>query len=223
MKEILRLCIVLTVIGAACAAVMAFVDQGTKAPIAQSRGAEKMDAVKLVIPPCDNDLAKDAVTIKDEDLEMELTIYPGKKAGVTVGAAFVIVAPNGYSGDIEIMVGVDTAVVVTGLEILKHAETPGLGSKIQTPKFRNQYIGKSLDDPKTWAVNKDPGGTFVPITGATISSRAVTTAIANGLEFVEAHKAEIFGAPAPGAKAEPKKTVGMLPGCERTPADGVKK
>lgn len=221
MKEILRLCVVLTVIGAACAAVMAFMDQQTKQPIATSRGAEKMDAVKLVMPPCDNDLEKDAITIKDDDLAMELTFYPGKMKGVGIGAAFVVVAPNGYSGDIEIMVGVDTAGVVTGLEILKHAETPGLGSKIETPKFRKQYIGRSIDDPETWAVNKDPGGTFVPITGATISSRAVTTAIANGLEFVEAHKAEIFVAARPSAKptAEP----GAKPECEGVPADKGKK
>jgi electron transport complex protein RnfG len=209
MKEILRLCFVLTLIGAACAAVMAFVDQETKAPIEKSRGAEKMDAVKLVLPPCDNDIEKDAVTIKDEDLEMEITFYPAAMGGVTIGAAFAVIAPNGYAGDIEIMVGVDTAGVITGLEILKHAETPGLGSKIKTPKFRSQYIGKSINDPQTWAVNKDPGGTFVPITGATISSRAVTSAIASGLEFLEAHKAEVFGVPKPK--------------CEGTPGAGEKK
>jgi electron transport complex protein RnfG len=225
MKEILKLCFVLTLIGAACAAVMAFVDQETKAPIEKSLAAEKMDAVKLVLPPCDNDLAKGAVAIEDPDLGMVLTFYPASKGGVEVGAAFAVVAPNGYGGDIEIMVGVDTAGVVTGIEILKHAETPGLGSKIATPKFRNQYIGKSVDDPKVWAVNKDPGGTFVPITGATISSRAVTSAIANGLEFFDAHKGEIFGAraPAPGAKpagAMPADTKGQ---CEGKPTIEGKK
>jgi electron transport complex protein RnfG len=220
MKEILRLCFVLTLIGAACAALMAFVDQETKTPIEKSLGAEKMDAVKLVLPPCDNDLAKDAITIKDESLGMEITFYPGTMGGTKVGAAFTVVAPNGYAGNIEIMVGVDTAGVVTGLEILKHAETPGLGSKITTPKFRNQYIGKSISDPKTWAVNKDPGGTFVPITGATISSRAVTSAIANGLEFLDAHKVEVFGAPKPGAGAKP---ADAKPACESAPGTGGKK
>jgi electron transport complex protein RnfG len=204
MKELLRLCFVLTLIGAACAAVMAFVDQETKTPIAKSLAAEKMDAVKLVLPPYDNDLAKDAVTIEDKDLGMEITFYPGSKDGVKVGAAFATVAPNGYGGPIDIMIGVDTAGVVTGLEILKHAETPGLGSKISTPKFKSQYIGKSIEDPKVWAVNKDPGGTFVPITGATISSRAVTSAIANGLEFFDAHKAEILGASKPASGCAPK-------------------
>ena len=192
MKEILRLCYVLTLIGGVCAAVMAFVNQTTKAPIEKSLAGEKMDAVKVVMPPSDNDLAKDAVTIKDKDREMEITFYVGTKGGVAVGAAFVIIASGGYAGTIDLLVGVDTAGVVTGLEILKHAETPGLGSKIATPLFKDQYIGTSIKDPKQWAVAKD-GGTFKQITGATISSRAVTTAIANGLEFLEAHKAEVFG------------------------------
>lgn len=202
MKEILRLCTVLTVIGAVCAAVMAFVDQKTKAPIEKSLAAEKMDAVKVVMPPSDNDLEKDAVTVKDESMQVEMTFYVGKKGGVPVGAAFTAVAPNGYSGEIELMVGVDTAGVVTGLEIIRHAETPGLGSKITTPAFKGQFIGKSVKDPAQWAVMRD-GGPFKQITGATISSRAVTTAIASGLEFLDAHRAEVFGAPKTTAGAQP--------------------
>ena len=219
MKEILRLCIVLTLIGAVCAAVMAFVDQKTKDPIEKSLAAEKMDAMKVVIPSSDNDLAKDAITIKDTDREMEMTFYPGRKDGVPVGAAFVVVAPSGYAGPIEILVGVDTARVVTGVEILKHAETPGLGSKIATPAFKGQYVGKSVRDPANWSVMKD-GGPFKQITGATISSRAVTTAIATGLEFLEAHKAEIFGAPKAGAGTKP---ADAKPACEEPQTTGKPK
>lgn len=206
MKEIFRLCFVLTLIGAVCAAVMAAVDQQTKAPIEKSKTAEKMDAVKVVMPPTDNDLEKDQVTVKDEDAQMEMTFFPGKKDGVVIGAAFLAVAPGGYSGPIEILVGVDTAGVVTGVEIVKHHETPGLGSKIATPAFKGQFVGKSVKDPANWSVVKD-GGPFKQITGATISSRAVTTAIATGLEFLEAHKVEVFGAPkacAPGKPADKK-------------------
>jgi electron transport complex protein RnfG len=149
------------------------------------------------------------VKIKDEDMQMEMTFFPGKKDGVVIGAAFLAVAPGGYSGPIEILVGVDTAGVVTGVEIVKHAETPGLGSKVKTPVFKDQFVGKSVKDPANWSVMKD-GGPFKQITGATISSRAVTSAIASGLEFLEAHKAEVFGASkacapgkAAGRKADP--------------------
>jgi electron transport complex protein RnfG len=201
-KEIVRLCIVLTLIGAVCAAVMAFVDQKTRGPIEKSKVAEEMDAMKVVTPACDNDLEKDSITVADKDRQMDITFYVAKKGDTPVGAAFVVVAPNGYSGAIEIMVGVDTAGVITGLEILKHAETPGLGSKITTPLFKDQFIGKSSRDPAEWSVVKD-GGTFKQITGATISSRAVTTALASGLEFFDAHRAEIFGASKAGAEAKP--------------------
>jgi Na+-translocating ferredoxin:NAD+ oxidoreductase subunit G len=206
MKETLRLCFVLTLICAVCAAVMSFVDQKTKAPIEKSIAAEKMDAVKAVIPPCDNDLAKSAITIADKDREMELTFYVGTTKGVPVGAAFAIVATGGYAGAIDLLVGADTAGAVTGIEILRHAETPGLGAKITTPLFRKQFIGKSIKDPTNWSVVKD-GGPFKQITGATVSSRAVTTAIASGLEFLDAHKAEVFGA-AKAACMKPKSTGG---------------
>ncbi len=222
MKETLRLCFVLTLIGAVCAAVMAAVDQQTKAPIAKSKTAEKMDAVKVVMPPTDNDLEKDQITIKDEDMQMEMTFFPGKKDGVVIGAAFLAIAPGGYSGPIEVLVGVDTAGVVTGVEIVKHAETPGLGSKITTPMFKGQFIGKSVKDPANWSVMKD-GGPFKQITGATISSRAVTSAIASGLEFLEAHKAEVFGVSKEGAAGKPAGATDAKPECEGTPAGKGKK
>ena len=219
MKEILRLCVVLTVIGAVCAAVMAFVDQKTKEPIRKSLSAEKMDAVKVVIPPSDNDLMKDSIVF-NEGTPDSTRFYRGIKDGKIIGAAFAVVASGGYAGDIEILVGVDTAGAITGLEILKHAETPGLGSKIATPEFRGQFKGKSIKNPEQWAVLKD-GGTFRQITGATISSRAVTSAIARGLESLEAHKAEVLGTAAPKAGA-PVKPAESKPVEQKTGSGGGK-
>jgi Na+-translocating ferredoxin:NAD+ oxidoreductase subunit G len=202
MKEIVKLCYTLTLIGAVCAAAMAFVDQKTKEPMGKSLSAEMSSAMKAVMPECDNDLAKCAVTINDKDRGMELTFFVGTKRGVPVGAAFEITATGGYAGDIGLLVGADTAGVVTGIEILKHAETPGLGAKIATPLFKGQFTGKSLANTPNWAVLKD-GGSFKQITGATISSRAVATGIANGLEFLGAHTTDIFGAPKGKAGSKP--------------------
>jgi electron transport complex protein RnfG len=117
--------------------------------------------------------------------------YRGRMGEAYVGVAFPVIAPNGYSGEIEIMVGVDTAGVVQGIAILQHRETPGLGAKIETEDFRNLYKNKSLSDPEVWDVTKD-GGTFRQITGATISSRAVTHAVARGLEFFRDNTDVIF-------------------------------
>ncbi len=191
MKEIIRLCFVLTVIAAVSAGVLAYVDRRTAEPIARALLEEKMSAVRSVLPPYDNQPDRDTVKIaraKGDSIE----VYRGRKGGVVTGAAFAMTAHDGYSGDIEFMMGVDGGGVMQGLVILKHLETPGLGAKIETEGFRKQYRGKSLENPKTWKVTKD-GGIFVPITGATISSRAITRASADGLRFFEKHRAEIFG------------------------------
>ena len=194
MKEIFRLCVVLTVIAAVSAGVLAYVSQKTAEPIAQALLQEKMAAITNVLPPFDNDPYADRRTITG-DGGAQKEIYPGVKDGDIIGVAFEVTAPDGYSGDINFMVGVDMDGVVQGIEILKHLETPGLGAKIVKEGFRDQYKGKSLADPENWAVTKD-GGTFVPITGATISSRAVTKATAEGLRFFRDNRSKINGEPA---------------------------
>ncbi len=105
------------------------------------------------------------------------------------GVAFKVVAPDGYSGNIFIMVGVDAGGTVTGIEILSHAETPGLGDKIEEGWFKEQFKQKNLDNAD-WRVKKD-GGEFDQITGATISPRAIVGAVKDGLEFYRDHRQEI--------------------------------
>ncbi len=198
MKEILRLCFVLTVISAVSAGVLAFVDQKTQEPIANALKAEEMAAVESVLPPFDNEADKDTLICSDELCDYKF--YRGRMEGEIVGVAFTVIAPNGYSGDIKVMVGVDTAGVVQGIVVLDHRETPGLGAKIETAEFRDQYKGKSLKDPETWDVMKD-GGTFKQVTGATISSRAVTHCVARALEFFGANRAKILDLEKPAGEA----------------------
>jgi electron transport complex protein RnfG len=190
MKEIIRLCFVLTIIAAVSAGVLAYVNEKTAEPIAKALLEEKMSAVRSVLPPYENEPDKDMVTIALDDGD-SLEVFRGRKDGAVTGAAFSITAPDGYSGDIVFMIGVDGEGVMQGLMVLSHLETPGLGAKIESEDFRDQYKGKSLDNPELWEVTKD-GGTFVPITGATISSRAITRAAARGLELFAEHKDEIF-------------------------------
>jgi electron transport complex protein RnfG len=213
MKEIVRLCFVLTIIAAVSAGVLAYVNQKTEEPIAKALLEEKMSAVRSVLPPFDNEPDKDMVTIKLED-GTEIEVYRGRKEGKVTGAAFSVIAPDGYSGDIEFMIGVDGEGVMQGLMVLKHLETPGLGAKIESEEFRSQYRGKSLENPELWEVTKD-GGTFIPITGATISSRAVTRASAGGLRIFAEHRAEIFELePAPEKPDSGKESEGDAAGDE---------
>lgn len=91
----------------------------------------------------------------------------------------VVASPRGYSGPIEMMVGIDKEGKVTGVKILNHRETPGLGANIVKSRFLNQFIGKSLKDPI------EPKKDIDAITGATISSRAVCSGVREALNKVK--------------------------------------
>ena len=109
--------------------------------------------------------------------------YTGGNALVTAvyqagDAGYVVqVAPSGFGGNLDIMVGVGTDGTCTGVSIISHSETSGLGANATKPAFRDQFVGKS----GTVAVEKD-GGDIVALTGATITSRAVSEGVTAALE-----------------------------------------
>jgi Na+-translocating ferredoxin:NAD+ oxidoreductase RnfG subunit len=113
-----------------------------------------------------------------------------------VPVAFIVpsVAPEGYSGDIRLLVGLDLQGTVTGVRATEHRETPGLGDKVDTKKSNwiLGFNGKSLNDPLNgWAVKKD-GGDFDAFTGATITPRAVVTQVEAVLLFYQENRAELI-------------------------------
>jgi electron transport complex protein RnfG len=194
MKEIVRLAVALTLITVVAGLILSLVEGVTREPIAAQRRAAMLRAINAVLPAIDNEPDTDTVALKAgkdrKGRDLERTFYRGRKSGELAGVAFRVVAPDGYSGNIEIMVGVDPAGAVTGIEILSHAETPGLGAKITQPAFKKQFVGKNLENAD-WRVKKD-GGQFDQITGATISPRAVVGAVHRGLEFFAGHRDEIL-------------------------------
>ncbi|WP_027716341.1 RnfABCDGE type electron transport complex subunit G [Desulfuromonas sp. TF] len=193
MKDIARLVLVLTLIAAGAGLILSLVETVTREPIAEQRRLQTLKALKAVLPPIDNAPDTDTVSLvagKDrKGRDVERTFYRGRYEGSLAGVAFKVVAPDGYSGNIEIMVGVDEKGTVSGIEILSHAETPGLGDKIAHEGFKGQFKGQNLGSVD-WRVKKD-GGDFDQITGATISPRAVVGAVKNGLEFFGEHRQEI--------------------------------
>jgi len=106
--------------------------------------------------------------------------------GQVTGTALAVTAGGGYSGDIELLIGLDTTLTLTGVRVTKHRETPGLGDKIEADRsgWINTFVGKSLELPviEQWAVKKD-GGAFDQFTGATITPRAVVKGIRDTLVF----------------------------------------
>ena len=91
----------------------------------------------------------------------------------------VEVTPSGFGGNLDVMVGVDNDGVCTGVSIISHAETSGLGANATKESFRDQFVGKS----GTLAVTKD-GGEINALTGATITSRAVSNGVTAAIAAV---------------------------------------
>lgn len=192
MKEIFRMAGILTVICALSGFILAYANRVTQAPIEESRRKEKLDALKKVLPPCDNE--PDKAVCKLAESGRDWVFHVARKGGEYAGTAFVASSSKGYSGLIEVLVGVRADGTVGGIEILTQNETPGLGTKITDPAnpFRVQFPGRDAAGTK-WKLKKD-GGDIDGITGATISSRAVTEAVAEGLDVYCRHKAEIEAA-----------------------------
>ena len=140
-----------------------------------------MRVLDSVLPPHSNSPDQDPHEVTLDSGE-SITFYIAKKHGAPVGTAMMVTAPDGYSGNIDVMVGIDRDGALSGVAILSHAETPGLGDKITTdtnwlPWFR----ARTLDNTH-WAVKKD-GGDVDQFTGATITPRAVTGAVKRALEI----------------------------------------
>ncbi|MDZ4384247.1 MAG: RnfABCDGE type electron transport complex subunit G [Nitrospirota bacterium] len=181
-----RLIIVLTAICLVATIALARVYDITKGPIAEQERLRTVSAIKAVLPAFNNDIDRDAKEVvvgrdkKDRDIRMKF--YTGKRDESPVGMAFQVIAPDGYAGDISVLMGVTPEGEITGIEIISQRETPGLGNKILQEKWRGEFKGRSLEDGPKLAVKKD-GGEIDQFSGATISPRAVTNAVKRGLEI----------------------------------------
>ena len=183
--------IVLTVVALVAAYALASVFNITKAPIEQAALKKKLDAIAQVAPEFDNDPNADMFKMAAFEAVSGLDsieVYPAKKGGELVGYAVKSYTMKGFSGYIEIMVGFEKNGTIKGYSVLKHAETPGLGSKMptwfsNTDKPSRCIIGKNPKDTKM-QVSKD-GGDIDAITAATISSRAFLDAINRAYKTLE--------------------------------------
>jgi electron transport complex protein RnfG len=193
-KDMARLLITLTLIAATAGFLLSMVESATREPIKEQRRLQMLKALSAVLPEFDNTPDTDIITLQNgvdkKGEPVEVIFYRARKAGELVGTAFKVIAPDGYTGNIEVMVGLRPDEMVNAIEILAHAETPGLGDKITESWFKDIFKNKSLDNAD-WRVKKD-GGEFDQITGATISPRAIVGAIKKGLTFYRKNKAKIL-------------------------------
>ena len=169
---------------------------------AQQRN-ELMRTLNELIPPHmhDNDLYADCtiVAAPDDLGRARQAVYRSRLGGTNNALALITTAPDGYSGNIDMVVAVDTQGVVQGVRVLSHRETPGLGDKIELRRddwilsFDGQQVRGSTD-PR-WNVRRD-GGMFDAFTGATITPRAVVNAVERAVRFAAAQQTMLFTAPA---------------------------
>jgi electron transport complex protein RnfG len=124
-------------------------------------------------------------------------IYRVYAQGKPVAALFAVTARDGFSGVIRILVGVEFDGTITGVRILQHRETPGLGDKIESARsdWIFQFDGRSMGNPEVtgWAIRND-GGEFDQLTGASVTPRAVIGAVRDTLLYFDEHRDEIFAA-----------------------------
>ncbi|GEK48686.1 electron transport complex subunit RsxG [Halomonas pacifica] len=193
------------------ALVTAGVVAGTRAltaeRIAENQRAEEYRLLREVLPEGLRDLPVEAV------LAGRLTLPASEAVGQRVpfsawrverdGRAALIlpVVAQGYGGPIHLLVGIDRQGRLGGVRVTRHQETPGLGDPIERRKsdWILAFAGKSLTAPPRarWAVRPD-GGDFDSFTGATITPRAVVTAVRRALDYVEAEGETLFTAPEEG-------------------------
>jgi len=146
----------------------------------------------------DNDMLQDTLTIPSAEYNIganETTVYLAKKSGKVTAVCYKFIAPDGYSGAINMIMGIDRDGSILGVRVLNHKETPGLGDKIEVTKsdWILKFVGRSLDNltPIQWAVKKD-GGEFDQFAGATITPRKSVQAIYRGLQLFKAHQEQLI-------------------------------
>lgn len=218
-ENIVVLGLFLGLIAGIAAALLGFVAEKTKEPIKKAELAKVNQALKDVLPEFDNQPSQEIIDFTSQDAEkFKVSFYPAKKDGKLVGFAGQTITKRGYGGEIQVMAGLNPDGAIRTIIVTKQNETPGLGtvvterkrvvtifdilggkkadtSKLPPNPILDQFDGHSAAAtdtwPKPWSVKKD-GGQINFVTGATISSRAVTDAVFRISKTFEAEKSAIM-------------------------------
>ena len=179
------------------------VHESTRDRIAAAANAQRMTRFADVLQnhAFDNDIFADVLQVTDPELlgtSEPVPAYRARLRGRLVAVVLEPVAPNGYGGPIRLRVAIAPDATVLGVRVLQHRETAGLGDAIEASRsgWIDRFTGKSLASPppSRWHVRKD-GGDFDQFTGATVTPRAVVSAVANALLYFERHRAELTAPP----------------------------
>ncbi|MES2013890.1 MAG: electron transport complex subunit RsxG [Pseudomonadota bacterium] len=199
-KHALKTAITMIAFALVGTALLAYIFEITRAPIEASEKEARLALFKQILPEraYDNDLLKEVVSIAPNDMlgnrlpaEANIAKLNHQAAGVILEA----IAHDGYSGDIKMLIAIRADGSVSGVRVLAHKETPGLGDYIDIARgnwiklFNEESLSKT--SAQQWQVKKD-GGKFDYMVGATITPRAVVKAVAKSLQFFEMNKQMLF-------------------------------
>lgn len=207
-RSMLKNSLVLGMFAIATVGLVAITQQMTAQRISESERTAKNRALSELLPAGSYDnhpqdamrLVRDPLLGNKGDSPVYLASLNGKPTAVILQVS----AANGYSGSIQLLVGIEADGTLAGVRAIHHRETPGLGDKIDLAKspWVLTFAGKSLRNlsEEDWAVKKD-GGKFDQFAGATITPRAVVKAVHQALQYFDAHRAQLLipiSAPAAG-------------------------
>lgn len=151
----------------------------TKEPIIVQQKKQKDAALQSVLPEATFDLLEVELT----DYPMIIGVYEATIEGTVTGYAFELITKEGYGGDMVMVAGIAIEDTVSGIDIIKHAETPGLGAKADEDSFKDLFLAKptvTLEIVKGVANNEQE---ISAISGATITSRAVLNAVNSAIDY----------------------------------------
>jgi electron transport complex protein RnfG len=180
LKENIKLGLILLLITAIAGMLLGGAFEITKAPIEKQIAMQRQNAMKEILSTADKFETSD-VSIEGNEKISEVNVG---MAGTEIAGYAIKVSPKGYSGLINIMVGISTEGKITGIKILSHTETPGLGANAPKPQFSGQYKDKPTND-KLVVVKVAPtkDNQIQAITGSTITSKAVTLGVNDAIDF----------------------------------------
>lgn len=193
LKKIIKDIFILCLITVICGGLMGYVYQITKKPIEKQAKQTQQEAYRRVMKKAtrfnkyeDQKVKKLAKQLKNNEGNVEivqaLKAYQNKK---NIGEVIQVIDHDGFGGDIEIIVGINQQKEITGVEILTIDETVGLGMNAKNKEFRNQYKGKQVDYFKVVKTGKQSDEEVDSLSGATITSKAMTNGINGALDFYD--------------------------------------
>lgn len=193
LKHMLRTALLLGIFAVIGTGLVTYTFKATEQPIIESQRAALLRSLHALVPPAshDNDLFTDIIQVSDTRLgsERAMRVFRARQKDKPVAVVMEAVAPDGYSGNIFLLIAIRYDGELLGVRVSQHRETPGLGDAIDVERsdWIHGFVGRSLDNPSAsgWRVKRD-GGEFDQFTGATITPRAVVKAVFNAVQYYQA-------------------------------------